>query len=158
MCHDVDLYIDRGFTHAPCPHNHAPGCTQVSPPTEGACRSDKLVVYGQNINSGIPHLCGMNTGQHGVWGGGRGRGEVVLGYAGMGDRLWRIGDVEVEYEVIWTDSIHIQNPQTAGGYNGSHSRNRLPRFGGSECRLNLSDYVTLSCRRKKLTCTVQRVK
>lgn len=37
---------------------------QLASPTNGACVQDKLVVYGQNVNSGIPHLCGYNTDQH----------------------------------------------------------------------------------------------
>ncbi|KAF2358913.1 CUB domain [Trinorchestia longiramus] len=37
---------------------------EIAPPEDGACGRDRLAVYGQNINSGIPHLCGLNTGQH----------------------------------------------------------------------------------------------
>lgn len=37
---------------------------ELLPPTEGNCVQDRFVVSGQAINSNIPEICGIATGQH----------------------------------------------------------------------------------------------
>lgn len=37
---------------------------ELRPPINGDCMDDRFVVSGQNINSRVPVLCGINTGQH----------------------------------------------------------------------------------------------
>ncbi|CAH2084768.1 unnamed protein product [Euphydryas editha] len=37
---------------------------EILPPTSGTCNQDQFLVTGQNINSVIPILCGINSGQH----------------------------------------------------------------------------------------------
>ncbi|XP_045449616.1 uncharacterized protein LOC123658218 [Melitaea cinxia] len=37
---------------------------EILPPTAGICEQDQFFVTGQNINSVVPILCGINTGQH----------------------------------------------------------------------------------------------
>ncbi|KAJ0183295.1 hypothetical protein K1T71_001271 [Dendrolimus kikuchii] len=37
---------------------------EMLPPAAGACQQDQFVISGQNMNSIIPILCGINTGQH----------------------------------------------------------------------------------------------
>ncbi|XP_063381408.1 uncharacterized protein LOC134667918 [Cydia fagiglandana] len=37
---------------------------ELLPPTAGSCEQDQFVVSGQNVNSMIPILCGINTGLH----------------------------------------------------------------------------------------------
>ncbi|XP_073955150.1 uncharacterized protein isoform X2 [Choristoneura fumiferana] len=37
---------------------------ELLPPTAGTCEQDRFVVSGQNVNSLIPILCGVNTGLH----------------------------------------------------------------------------------------------
>ncbi|KAJ8723315.1 hypothetical protein PYW08_003227 [Mythimna loreyi] len=37
---------------------------ELLPPTDGSCQDDQFIVSGQNVNSPIPILCGINSGQH----------------------------------------------------------------------------------------------
>lgn len=37
---------------------------ELLPPTDGDCLDDRFVVTGQAINSDIPMICGIATGQH----------------------------------------------------------------------------------------------
>lgn len=40
---------------------------ELRPPVNGDCLDDRFVVAGQNVNSRVPVLCGINTGQHSSW-------------------------------------------------------------------------------------------
>lgn len=37
---------------------------ELRPPLNGDCIDDRFIVTGQNVNSGVPVICGINTGQH----------------------------------------------------------------------------------------------
>lgn len=37
---------------------------ELLPPTEGDCLDDGLVITGQALNSNVPVICGIATGQH----------------------------------------------------------------------------------------------
>lgn len=37
---------------------------ELKPPVDGTCSDDQFVVTGQNVNSQVPILCGINSGQH----------------------------------------------------------------------------------------------
>ncbi|XP_050348898.1 uncharacterized protein LOC126772542 [Nymphalis io] len=37
---------------------------EILPPTGGSCEQDQFLVTGQNVNSVMPILCGINSGQH----------------------------------------------------------------------------------------------
>lgn len=36
----------------------------IAGPTDGDCLDDKLTITGNNANSPVPDLCGLNSGQH----------------------------------------------------------------------------------------------
>lgn len=38
---------------------------QLKAPTDGSCDDDQFVITGQNQNSPVPTMCGINNGQHG---------------------------------------------------------------------------------------------
>lgn len=37
---------------------------ELLPPTDGNCVNDQFIVSGQALNSRVPPICGINTGQH----------------------------------------------------------------------------------------------
>ncbi|XP_045106540.1 uncharacterized protein LOC123501651 isoform X1 [Portunus trituberculatus] len=72
---------------------------QLAPPTLGHCNRDHLALFGQNINSVVPRLCGTNSGQHLYVGVGRVLGPVELMVTTQGEepgRRWEIEVTQVE--------------------------------------------------------------
>lgn len=37
---------------------------ELLPPTDGDCIDDRLIISGQAVNSQVPIICGIATGQH----------------------------------------------------------------------------------------------
>lgn len=37
---------------------------QLNPPIDGECVSDQFIISGQSMNSPVPIICGINSGQH----------------------------------------------------------------------------------------------